>query len=548
MLDLFTILTSGGIVLFQKSQSLHSAPIYLIDSVISDVFMQGRSSEKEFAKDGFTVKWTFANELGLIFVAVYQKILELTWVDDLLVTVKRAFVKAYGEALRAGDNTAVINDLNRIECHFGTWFDGKVQSYEGAKVCVLCGCANSKSGERNANAISVQELAAPLAAIQSETDPGITSDENLTVHSTSVTSPSIHLTTPAKSRLKKGKGKKGKNSPYQSRLPPSERYLMRSGDEARTVETKPKGKKARRWGEDGAYEGDADDTLDFSSAHESAATIPNIDIDNLIGTTHNSKFEIDEDDDEDDTDTKQSTRGWGIFSNFVGGKVLTEEDLKEPLEQMHQFLLAKNVASEVSHHLCESVEKSLVGQKTGNFQSKPFFLRERCLIVGIKNSVRKAIDDSLTRILTPTKSIDLLHDISTVRKQQRRPYTISFVGVNGVGKSTNLSKIAFKLLVNGHSILIAACDTFRSGAVEQLRKHVVNLNQWVERNGQGKGVKIQLFERGYGKDAADVAAHAVKFAEAEGFDVVLIDTAGRRHNDQALMGSLGKVPHGVNIN
>ena len=127
-------------------------------------------------------------------------------------------------------------------------------------------------------------------------------------------------------------------------------------------------------------------------------------------------------------------------------------------------------------------------------------------------------------------------------RKQKRPYTISFVGVNGVGKSTNLSKIAFKLLVNGHSILIAACDTFRSGAVEQLRKHVVNLNQWVERNGQGKGgVKIQLFERGYGKDAADVAAQAVKFADTEGFDVVLIDTAGRRHNDQALMGSLGKV-------
>ena len=70
---------------------------------------------------------------------------------------------------------------------------------------------------------------------------------------------------------------------------------------------------------------------------------------------------------------------------------------------------------------------------------------------------------------------------------------------------------------------------------------MVNLGQWVERNRKDKGVKIELFERGYGKDAADVAAHAVKFADMEGFDVVLIDTAGRRHNDQALMGSLGKV-------
>jgi signal recognition particle receptor subunit alpha len=304
------------------------------------------------------------------------------------------------------------------------------------------------------------------------------------------------------------------------------------------VTAKTKGKKARKWGEDGVYEADGNDILDFSSAPESAAPLPPVNIDNLIGSSQSSKFEIDDDDDIDNAPQTKSNRGWGIFSNFVGGKVLTKDDLKDPLEQMHQFLLAKNVANEVSIHLCESVEKSLVGQKTGNFQSSSSKLIK--LTVGTKNSVRKAIDDSLTRILTPTKSTDLLHEITTVRKQEKRPYTISFVGVNGVGKSTNLSKIAFKLLNNGNSILIAACDTFRSGAVEQLRKHVVNLNQWVERNAKDK-VKIELFERGYGRDAAEVAAHAVKFAGSQGFDVVLIDTAGRRHNDQALMGSLGKV-------
>jgi signal recognition particle receptor subunit alpha len=73
--------------------------------------------------------------------------------------------------------------------------------------------------------------------------------------------------------------------------------------------------------------------------------------------------------DDDEIDEPKSNRGWGIFSNFVGSKVLTKDDLKDPLETMHQFLLAKNVANEVSLHLCESVEKSLIGQKTGNFQS-----------------------------------------------------------------------------------------------------------------------------------------------------------------------------------
>ena len=130
---------------------------------------------------------------------------------------------------------------------------------------------------------------------------------------------------------------------------------------------KTKGKKARKWGEDGAYEEADNPVLDFSSAPESAPIEASINIDSLVGT---SNFDLDDKDD-DDAQSQQSlsTRGWGIFSKFVGGKVLTKEDLKEPLEQMHQFLLAKNVASEVSVQLCESVEKSLVGQTTGNFQS-----------------------------------------------------------------------------------------------------------------------------------------------------------------------------------
>jgi len=145
MLDLFTVLTSGGIVLFQRSQAspnassasvstAPAAPTYLIDKLISDVFMQERSSEKEYIRDGYVAKWTFANELGLIFVAVYQKILELTWVEDLLLAVKRMFVKMYADALKKGDTAGVINDLSNVECHFGSWFDGKVRAYDGAKV------------------------------------------------------------------------------------------------------------------------------------------------------------------------------------------------------------------------------------------------------------------------------------------------------------------------------------------------------------------------------------------------------------------------------
>ncbi len=105
-----------------------------------------------------------------------------------------------------------------------------------------------------------------------------------------------------------------------------------------------------------------------------------------------------------------------------------------------------------------------------------------------------------------------------------------------MGKSTNLSKICFFLLQNKYRVLIAAGDTFRSGAVEQLAVHVRNLKELTAR----EGGQVELYQKGYGKDAAAVAKDAVTYATAEDFDVVLIDTAGRRHNDQRLMSSLEK--------
>lgn len=113
--------------------------------------------------------------------------------------------------------------------------------------------------------------------------------------------------------------------------------------------------------------------------------------------------------------------------------------------------------------------------------------------------------------------------------QQRLPYSMVFLGVNGVGKSTNLAKVCFWLRENGFNVLIAACDTFRhvpcwldlismltmvfrSGAVEQLRKHVSNLGKVESGVGGKKGV-VELFERGYGKDAAGIAKEAITYGK-----------------------------------
>ena len=113
-----------------------------------------------------------------------------------------------------------------------------------------------------------------------------------------------------------------------------------------------------------------------------------------------------------------------------------------------------------------------------------------------------------------------------------RPYVVLFVGVNGSGKTTTLGKIAADLKRQGAKVLIAAADTFRAAAVEQLQV-------WAERAG------ASFLSAPTGADAAGLAYDAVAKAKAEGFDVVLVDTAGRLQNKQDLMNELTKMVRSI---
>jgi signal recognition particle receptor subunit alpha len=210
---------------------------------------------------------------------------------------------------------------------------------------------------------------------------------------------------------------------------------------------------------------------------------------------------------------------FSFFSNITTGKAMTENDLEKPMAKMKEHLINKNVSAPVAVHICQTVSNALVGKKLTSLES-------------VDATIKREMELALSKILTPGSSIDILTDIG---KKKSKPYTIAFVGVNGVGKSTNLSKICFWLLQNQKSVLIAACDTFRSGAVEQLRVHVRNLGALKE------GSRVELFDKGYGKDPAGIAKEACGYAKNAGFDVVLIDTAGRMQDNEPLMRALAKV-------
>ncbi|OUS44851.1 signal recognition particle receptor protein [Ostreococcus tauri] len=200
--------------------------------------------------------------------------------------------------------------------------------------------------------------------------------------------------------------------------------------------------------------------------------------------------------------------------NIIRNKSIRKEDLTPVLERVRESLLRKNVAASIAEQVCADTCASLIGKQVDMLES-------------LNKKINAVIRNSLARILSHAESFDLLMQIRAA-KAKKIPYTITFVGVNGVGKSTSLSKVASWLLSNGFTVLIAACDTFRAGAVEQLRTHCQRLD-------------VPLYERGYEKDPAKIAQEAILQARHQGIDVVLIDTAGRMQDNEPLMRALSNL-------
>lgn len=215
------------------------------------------------------------------------------------------------------------------------------------------------------------------------------------------------------------------------------------------------------------------------------------------------------------------------FKGIVGSKTLSRVELQSALEKMKDHLISKNVAADIAYKLCDSVATNLEGKSLGTFDT-------------IASLVKNSLTTSLVRILSPKRRLDIIRD-ALEAKNNGRPYTIAFCGVNGVGKSTNLAKICFWLIENDFSVLIAACDTFRAGAVEQLKTHTRHLNALHPSERHSNRTMVQLYEKGYGKDAAGIAMEAIKHANDTSIDIVLIDTAGRMQDNEPLMRSLSKL-------
>ncbi len=213
-------------------------------------------------------------------------------------------------------------------------------------------------------------------------------------------------------------------------------------------------------------------------------------------------------------EAKEEVPERGFFSRVkekFTTKIISAEKFEELFWELEIALLENNVSVEVIEKIKEDLQEELV--------EKP-----------LPRDVEKKIEETLKKTLDKILSLDGVDLLERIREKTKgnRPFIIAFFGINGSGKTTSIAKLAHYLKKHGQSVVLAACDTFRAAAIQQLGEHADKLG-------------VKMIKQDYGSDSAAVAFDAVKYAEKNKISVVLIDTAGRLHSNTNLMEELKKI-------
>jgi fused signal recognition particle receptor len=201
------------------------------------------------------------------------------------------------------------------------------------------------------------------------------------------------------------------------------------------------------------------------------------------------------------------------ISKAIFEKRLTDDEFNSVFKGLEISLLEANIAYEVIQILKENLKEKLVNQQVKRGK--------------VEETILQTIEGTFRDILRE-KPVEEIEQAIRSNRHHSKPTSFLFLGVNGVGKTTSLAKMAKWLQKNNYSVVFAASDTFRAASIEQLEVHADKL-------------KVRVIKHKYGADPAAVAFDAISYAKAHGIDCVLIDSAGRQHSNQNLMDELAKL-------
>ena len=200
---------------------------------------------------------------------------------------------------------------------------------------------------------------------------------------------------------------------------------------------------------------------------------------------------------------------FGKLKHKLTTKTISSEKFEELFWDIEVALLENNVSIQVIEKIKENLKIELV---------------DKALPRDVLGKINEVLEETLTEVL----SIEPINIIEKIKEKQDKPFVIAFFGINGSGKTTTIAKLANYLKEQNLSVVLAACDTFRAAAIDQLEEHANKLN-------------VKMIKHDYGSDSAAVAFDAIKYGQKNKTDVVLIDTAGRLHSNTNLMAELEKL-------
>ena len=195
-----------------------------------------------------------------------------------------------------------------------------------------------------------------------------------------------------------------------------------------------------------------------------------------------------------------------ITETFTGKAVIDENTLDE----LEEILISSDLSAELSEKIINNLRKNLKEEK------------DRTL-----DSILNLLKSELLNILISTNDNSIRDG-----KQKSRPFVILIVGVNGVGKTTTVGKLAYNFKQSGNKVIVGAADTFRAAANEQL-------DIWAKR------AEVEIIQQKKGSDPSSVAFETVKKAVDNDYDIAIIDTAGRLHSKVNLMNELNKIKRAI---
>lgn len=201
---------------------------------------------------------------------------------------------------------------------------------------------------------------------------------------------------------------------------------------------------------------------------------------------------------------------WSKISHAIAGKSKIDEDV---LDNLEEAFITSDVGVDTTMRILDRIRQRVERDKYTSSQELDQYLCEEISALLAENSVNKENADAQDGFTVP---------------EEGRPYVIMVVGVNGVGKTTTIGKLAWQYKQAGYKVVLGAADTFRAAAIDQLEI-------W------GQRVDVPVIKQQMGSDPAAVALDTLQYAKAKGADVVIIDTAGRLHTKTGLMDELGKI-------